>query len=60
MIDNTLRLFIILLLSLSSLILNKTNYPVPYVGIVKKHKGTSNTEDREFSILITENELNHT
>jgi len=41
------------------IILDESNYPVPYVavGIVKKHIGTSSTEDGDFSFLITKNEL---
>ncbi|GAA4231279.1 hypothetical protein GCM10022291_03410 [Postechiella marina] len=46
-------------IELSGIIVDQANYPVPYVaiGIIEKYKGTSSTEDGEFSMLISKNEL---
>lgn len=46
-------------IEVNGIIIDETNYPVPYVaiGIVEKYKGTSSTEDGEFSMIITKNEL---
>lgn len=46
-------------IEIDGIILDETNFPVPYaaVGIVEKYLGTSSTEDGEFSMLVSKNEL---
>lgn len=46
-------------IEIDGILLDETNFPIPYaaIGISEKYIGTTSTEDGEFSMLISNNEL---
>ena len=50
------------MIEISGIILDDAKGTIPYasISILEKSKGTSSTEDGEFSMLITKNELQDT
>lgn len=46
-------------IEIDGILLDETNFPIPYaaLGISEKYIGTTSTEDGEFSMLISKNEL---